>query len=329
VYQQRRSAESYARTCAQAAAEAAGVPPATGQGQGVAGLDFTAAASQIQEFLNSFGIPIDVVELYDNYGNRGQPQQSGSGTSASGAASTSQNTENPSTATAAEASTGAATAATVAAGMQELNLNNNSSSSEQQQQQPGSVEGAGNGNTSATAAASNADAGQSVTMDLDQDPVGSGWTLLDRSPPPETTTEAAPSAPTGTGLAAAEPMQNQTNTSDAPFCFVPPGPGGRLYPGIPTPTPTMSPPHNLQQLLSGVSQAMNSVVRNIPIVTNPNPAPAPSGSPPALDVKCTTTLNQLLAMGFSNHDGWLSRLVVAKNGDLEAVLNSLFPTGPR
>jgi hypothetical protein len=32
-------------------------------------------------------------------------------------------------------------------------------------------------------------------------------------------------------------------------------------------------------------------------------------------------------MGFSNHDGWLARLVVAKKGDLEAVLNALFPGG--
>lgn len=101
-------------------------------------------------------------------------------------------------------------------------------------------------------------------------------------------------------------------------------PGGRLYPGLQQP--------QLQQLFSGVTQAMNSMVRNIPIVTNPSGPPSgnvsgpPSGNgPQVMDVRCTTTLNQLLAMGFSNHDGWLSRLVVAKNGELEAVLNALFP----
>jgi hypothetical protein len=103
-----------------------------------------------------------------------------------------------------------------------------------------------------------------------------------------------------------------------------PSNGGRLYPGL-------NPPQ-LQQLLSGVSQAMNSVVRNIPIVTNPGGPVSRSGEvsgPPSIgemDAKCTSTLNQLLSMGFSNHDQWLSRLVVAKGGNLEAVLNALFPT---
>ena len=32
-------------------------------------------------------------------------------------------------------------------------------------------------------------------------------------------------------------------------------------------------------------------------------------------------------MGFSNHDGWLGRLVASKKGNLEEVLNPLFPVG--
>lgn len=120
-----------------------------------------------------------------------------------------------------------------------------------------------------------------------------------------------------------------TATTTTTTGIVPPAqtPTGRLYPGL-------NPPQ-LQQLLSGVSQAMNSMVRNIPIVTNPggpglgtNSGPPSYGNgSPEMDIRCTTTLNQLLAMGFSNADGWLSRLVVAKNGDLETILNALFPVG--
>jgi hypothetical protein len=62
AYQQRRSAEDYARTCGQTATQAgagaAGVGAEDGTANGEASqgqFDFTAAASQIQEFLNAFG----------------------------------------------------------------------------------------------------------------------------------------------------------------------------------------------------------------------------------------------------------------------------------
>lgn len=88
---------------------------------------------------------------------------------------------------------------------------------------------------------------------------------------------------------------------------------------------------------------MGNVVRSIPIVTDPrgpmgtNVTTSTTGQVPAtgvtgattgnveLDARSMKTLNQLLAMGFSNEGGYLTRLVLAKNGDLEAVLSSLFP----
>jgi sequestosome 1 len=68
-------------------------------------------------------------------------------------------------------------------------------------------------------------------------------------------------------------------------------------------------------------------------VTNSTPAQVPStgvtdqaaAGNVELDARSMKTLNQLLAMGFSNEGGYLTRLVLAKNGDLEAVLSSLFP----
>lgn len=63
AYQQRRSAEAYAKSAAQAAgascataAGLAGAPVPNGErGTDTQQFDFTAAASQIQEFLNAFG----------------------------------------------------------------------------------------------------------------------------------------------------------------------------------------------------------------------------------------------------------------------------------
>lgn len=109
----------------------------------------------------------------------------------------------------------------------------------------------------------------------------------------------------------------------------------------------MNPPQ-IQQILQGVSSAVSSVVRSIPIVTDPrgpmgtNTSVTNSGQVPPnvtggaasapssaegqeLDARSMKTLNQLLAMGFSNEGGYLTRLVIAKKGDLEAVLSSLFP----
>lgn len=102
--------------------------------------------------------------------------------------------------------------------------------------------------------------------------------------------------------------------------------------------PQLSP--QFQQVMNGITNTVGQVVRNIPIVpwspsTNgnvfapPRPQSSPesgnNGNQPELNERMQMTLNQLLSMGFSNHDGWLARLVASKNGNLEEVLNSLFP----
>jgi len=126
------------------------------------------------------------------------------------------------------------------------------------------------------------------------------------------------------------PTTAMTSNGNNPTTFTPVQPattnGSSMY-------PILTPPQ-FQHILSGVTNAVNSVVRSIPIVTNPNgPADSLTGnsmtdsqSSPLMDSRSVATLNQLLAMGFSNNDGWLTRLVIAKKGDLEAVLNALFPS---
>ncbi|CAG7829656.1 unnamed protein product [Allacma fusca] len=57
-YHGRKSAEAYAQHAAASVNAAGQALP-----------DYTAVISQIQEYLNYFGIPIDVVTLYDQYGN--------------------------------------------------------------------------------------------------------------------------------------------------------------------------------------------------------------------------------------------------------------------
>jgi hypothetical protein len=78
--------------------------------------------------------------------------------------------------------------------------------------------------------------------------------------------------------------------------------------------------------MSGVANSVGTALRNIPMAAQ-RPATAPPT--PQLDPRMTMTLNQLLSMGFSNHDGWLARLVASKQGDLDAVLNALFPPETR
>jgi len=116
------------------------------------------------------------------------------------------------------------------------------------------------------------------------------------------------------------------------------GLGSPLYPALNT--------TQIKDMIQGMTSVVGSAMRQMPLVTDPSGGLNGGGSMatpvgatgdsmnfgtsiPVLDERCTTTLNQLLAMGFSNQDGWLSRLIVAKKGDLEAVLNSLFPTGSK
>ncbi len=149
-----------------------------------------------------------------------------------------------------------------------------------------------------------------------------------------------PFASAGSINSIGQPAAIPTTTPTAPPPTFPTGvPNVPLYPVLNQP--------QLQQILQGVSSAVNSVVRSIPIVTDPRgpmgttPTSATNGQVPAtgpvsatspteslqgeLDARSMKTLNQLLAMGFSNEGGYLTRLVVAKKGDLEAVLSSLFP----
>jgi len=322
AYQHKKSAETYAQSCAQAAAGAVGA----GRSADPAGpsFDFSAAANQIQEFLNAVGIPVDVVELYDSFArDRGQSEtggqnqaQSATGVPAGADAAPNAATPNAEGATSAPAS--AASSMTpeampvdkinIAAVMQQLQLNSNNANG-------------GNTTTEKAAVAPTSE----PAMDLDSDSTSAGWTLLDnteRAAVPVTT--AAPAEPQNNNSV---PVTMGNNTIPTAGPTNPTAP--RVYPNINHP--------QLQQLLSGVSQAVNSVVRNIPIVTNPggpssmaaSGTPTSSGPSSAMDdamaVRCNTTLNQLLAMGFSNNGGWLARLVATKNGDLEAVLNALYP----
>jgi hypothetical protein len=137
-------------------------------------------------------------------------------------------------------------------------------------------------------------------------------------PEPEPTVPEMPKAP------AAGP-------TPAPTATTPPRSGSaqNLYPHLPQIPP------NMQQMMNGIANTVGNATRNIPILQwsplQPTaPAPAVNPTPqqqPTLNEHMTQTVNQLLSMGFSNHDGHLARLVLAKNGNLDETLNALFPQG--
>lgn len=227
AYQHRRSAEAYARSCAATATQAAAAAAGFG-GSGTenaengntatgAPFDFTAAASQIQEFLNAFGrfpillihrsssvlhsyvpvnakqyfvfrfcsyvgIPIDVVELYDSLGNRGQPRQDSPGTSGTGTnqqqASQNENESNGNSAAAAETNN-----ANAAAGNTENNGREAASVTESGAQSSHLATHlqhlhltANNTETATPVDTHTSDQQQHVTMDLDPD--SAGWTVI-------------------------------------------------------------------------------------------------------------------------------------------------------
>jgi len=99
--------------------------------------------------------------------------------------------------------------------------------------------------------------------------------------------------------------------------------------------PTLPPlPPNLQQFMNSMATTVGNATRHIstlpfaPPQRPPQPesvAPGARQEQPQLNEQMTMTLNQLLSMGFSNHDGHLARLVLAKNGNLDETLNALFP----
>jgi len=47
------------------------------------------------------------------------------------------------------------------------------------------------------------------------------------------------------------------------------------------------------------------------------------------ELKIIRAIEQLNAMGYSDDGGWLTRLVAAKNGNINAVLDAITPSGPK
>jgi len=247
------------------------------------GFDLAAAAHQIQEFLNAAGIPIDVVELYNEWGT----SHGTTGTAAAAGANTKTGTEKaPETPAAAAAAT--ETSAPVA-----------------------------DAPTTAEAPATNVTISANLAEGIRQMHLGSGANA-----------DAAAAAASATSTATAAAMDVEGVSAPAPT----PGQAPRIY-------PQLNPAH-LQQMLSNTVGNIGNAVRNIPII--PWNAAAASGTRagvdtttpgggngnyPELGERLQQTLNQLLSMGFSNHDGWLGRLVASKKGNLEEVLNALFPVG--
>lgn len=114
--------------------------------------------------------------------------------------------------------------------------------------------------------------------------------------------------------------------------------GAAQYPKLPIdPHPTTGstgssrqqpPPPVVAPIVSGLASKLENMAQNISTLAwapHQPRAPPPQQGPPVLNEQMSYVLNQLLSMGFTNHSGDLSRLVVAKNGNLEEVLNALFP----
>ncbi|ODN04179.1 Sequestosome-1 [Orchesella cincta] len=359
---QHRSAEAYARAAA-AAGENGG--PAASASTGAAAapecpVDFQAVASQIQEFLNYFGIPVDVVELYDQLGNGGQSNAAQNQQSTSQGTTTGEQTQ---TSTGTQQGSANATA-----------TNTGPSTQEQQPASPAAANLSENMQQMRIDEVQNGSGPQDESLLMDLDAENSGWTILnnqsrEQTPSntapvaaPESQQPSAPQGPDAANNANGSPQgtptgsinSNNGNGNNTPFASMgsnssigksAAAPSAPSYPsGIPNVPlyPVLNQPQ-IQQILQNVSSAVNSVVRSIPIVADPrgpvgtNVTSATNGQVPAtgtetsdgqdvqLDARCMKTLNQLLAMGFSNEGGYLTRLVIAKNGDLEAVLGSLFP----
>jgi len=353
AHMHKRSAQAYASQVASGAtASASAQAEANGsrqEGEREAPqtpFDFSAAASQIQEFLNAFGVPIDVVELYDEWGNRGGPNTNGA---QEAPRNSQQNQAGPG-----ESADASTQQGTLSDDLQKLNLGTSETPSVSQNT-VGSG-GSGNGNTEASVLA-NADGLSATAPTTGMEVEGeAGWTLLENDrveAPIQTESSSVTAGDTNVRqipitFDTTTPLANDTATRDAAT----PSDSGNAAPNsaettntgnVPRPIYPQLPPH-LQQVVNGLSNTVGNVVRNIPIGSwiAPNgtggsfarptqqgstEAPSTPSGQPELSERMQMTLNQLLSMGFSNHDGWLARLVASKNGNLEEVLNSLFPVG--
>jgi hypothetical protein len=363
-YHGRKSAEAYAQHAAASVNAAGQALP-----------DYTAVISQIQEYLNYFGIPIDVVTLYDQFGN-----STSVGSQTGGTANASQAAEGAAgTQTAGQTTTGtnipifvegsnASQAGNVSGGgagivnqMQGLHIENEG------RVQPnaglaafGSLSRMENvnipldqNNPNATVVTTSGDDTDWTMVEADRvadasagngnltgsnESVASAPPLIDiSSGPPSVTTPLNTVAPDSNGNGG-QTNERQVSFSENPSVPTPAALPAQKVQSQPATTPIYPQlPIQLQQVMNGVSKTLGTALHNIPITVR-GPAPnQPNMTPqqtngatqpqalPALDPRMTMTLNQLLSMGFSNHDGWLARLVVSKNGDLDSVLNALFP----
>jgi hypothetical protein len=337
----KRSAEAYASQAAAASTDPA--PENQGQSQNQQSsrhpsFDFTAAAAQIQEVLNAFGVPIDVVELYDEWGN--------TSTRPNGGVSQPQAEAGVPVAASRESQNDERGTRPLSDQMQEMNLGSGQSGAEGENASfPITLDAAG------TTESPLAD-GTSVHSNMDVEGEA-GWTMLEAERLVDNTNRSTDANNSGTS--ATIPLEGSTQNQTESIREIPirieggnpttvasstmdsttitsntPSGQGPIYPVLPTIHP------QIQQVMEGISNAVGNVTRRYGPAAGwiPSPSssistlPAASQQPPQeLNERMTMTLNQLLSMGFSNHDGWLARLVASKNGNLDDVLNSLFPSG--